>query len=178
MELNGQELKLGDATRCRSTARPCAGLRQIRLSAGSETWLISGDVPTDDDPSCAPFEAGARRCVESPRPPLAYLIYRWQPAEKVAAEILEAGGGPPGAAIALSPYALAKGAGGCCGTGGPGSARGGAAALAPCQTLMPLSDTQGIVLQLDATPLVSCRSESLAGRLVIAPPSAHHVGVG
>ncbi|APD49191.1 DNA ligase-associated DEXH box helicase [Synechococcus sp. SynAce01] len=167
----GQELKLGDATLSFHSAGHVLGSAQIRLSAGSETWLISGDYKRDDDPSCAPFEP-VRADVLITEATFGLPIYRWQPGREVAAEILSWWRAAPERPSLLFAYAFGK-------------AQRLLAELAALgvqeevllhgavQTLMAPYRSQGIVLQPTRPVSELPRSESLAGRLVIAPPSAH-----
>jgi putative mRNA 3-end processing factor len=142
------------------------GSAQIRITAGSETWLISGDYKRDPDPSCAPFEP-VDADVLITEATFALPVYRWRPGWEVATEILRWWRTAPERPSLLFAYAFGK-------------AQRLLAELAALgveeevllhgavQTLMDPYRDQGIAL-----PPTRPRSESLAGRLVIAPPSAH-----
>ncbi|NQV10966.1 MAG: ligase-associated DNA damage response exonuclease [Cyanobacteria bacterium] len=167
----GQELKLGDATLSFHSAGHVLGSAQIRLSAGAETWLISGDYKRDADPSCAPFEP-VHADVLITEATFGLPIYRWQPGREVASEILSWWKAAPERPSLLFAYAFGK-------------AQRLLAELAALgveeevllhgavQTLMAPYRSQGIVLPPTRPVSELPRSESLAGRLVIAPPSAH-----
>jgi putative mRNA 3-end processing factor len=51
----GDELRIGDAVVSFHSAGHVLGSAQVRITAGGETWLISGDYKRDADPSCAPM---------------------------------------------------------------------------------------------------------------------------
>ena len=53
------------------------GSAQIRLEAGGESWLVSGDYKRCADPSCAPFEP-VQADVFITEATFALPIYRWQ----------------------------------------------------------------------------------------------------
>ena len=54
--------RIGEARVSFHSAGHVLGSAQIRLEAGGESWLVSGDYKRDADPSCAPFEP-VGRCV-------------------------------------------------------------------------------------------------------------------
>jgi putative mRNA 3-end processing factor len=62
------------------------GSAQIRIEAGGQVWVISGDYKRDPDPTCTPFEV--LECdVFITEATFGLPIYRWRPTPEVAAEI-------------------------------------------------------------------------------------------
>jgi putative mRNA 3-end processing factor len=167
----GQELHLGGALVSFHSAGHVLGSAQIRISAGGETWLISGDYKRDADPSCAPFEPVTADVLIT-EATFGLPIYRWCPGRQVASEILAWWREAPQRPSLLFAYAFGK-------------AQRLLAELAALgveeevllhgavQALMAPYRSEGVVLP-PTRPLSELpRSEALAGRLVIAPPSAH-----
>jgi putative mRNA 3-end processing factor len=147
------------------------GSAQIRLEAGGESWLVSGDYKRCADPSCAPFEP-VRADVFITEATFGLPIYRWRPGAEVATEILQWWRSAPERPSLLFAYAFGK-------------AQRLLAELATLgvadeillhgavEALMDPYREAGVPLP-PTRPLSEVpRGESLAGRLVIAPPSAH-----
>ncbi len=167
----GQERRLGGAMVSFHSAGHVLGSAQIRITAGGETWLISGDYKRDADPSCALFEPVTADVLIT-EATFGLPIYRWRPGRQVAAEILAWWREAPQRPSLLFAYAFGK-------------AQRLLAELAALgveeevllhgavQALMAPYRSAGVVLP-PTRPLGELpRCESLAGRLVIAPPSAH-----
>ncbi|WP_216908802.1 ligase-associated DNA damage response exonuclease [Synechococcus sp. CCY 0621] len=167
----GEVRRLGGAMVSFHSAGHVLGSAQIRISAGGESWLISGDYKRDEDPSCAPFEPVAADVLIT-EATFGLPIYRWRPGRQVAAEILAWWREAPQQPSLLFAYAFGK-------------AQRLLAELAALgveeevllhgavQALMAPYRSAGVVLP-PTRPLSELpRGESLAGRLVIAPPSAH-----
>ena len=167
----GQELRIGEALVSFHSAGHVLGSAQIRISAGGETWLISGDYKLDADPSCTPFEPVTADVLIT-EATFGLPIYRWRPGAEVAAQILAWWREAPQRPSLLFAYAFGK-------------AQRLLAELAALgledevllhgavQALMAPYRSAGVVLP-PTRPLSDLpRSESLAGRLVIAPPAAH-----
>ncbi len=165
------ELRLGEARLSFHSAGHVLGSAQIRISAGGETWLISGDYKRDPDPSCAPFEpVGADVLITEAT--FGLPIYRWRPGRELAAEVLAWWRGAPERPSLLFAYAFGK-------------AQRLLAELAALgveeevllhgavQTLMAPYREQGIELVPTRPVSELRRGDPLAGRLVLAPPSAH-----
>lgn len=167
----GQERRIGEALVSFHPAGHVLGSAQIRISAGGETWLISGDYKRDPDPSCAPFEP-VNADVLITEATFGLPIYRWRPGREVAAEILAWWRGAAERPSLLFAYAFGK-------------AQRLLAELAALgvteevllhgavQALMPAYRLQGVVMPPTRPVSELPRSDALAGRLVIAPPSAH-----
>ena len=82
----GEQIWLGQCRVSFHSAGHVLGSAQIRLEADGEIWVVSGDFKRDDDPSCTPFES-VRCDVLITEATFALPIYRWQSGAAVAAEI-------------------------------------------------------------------------------------------
>lgn len=105
----GERFRVGGATLSFHPAGHVLGSSQVRIEAGGEVWVASGDYKRDHDPTCAPFEVVPcdvfiTECT------FGLPIYRWSPTSEVAREIVawreecEANG----EAAILYAYALGK----------------------------------------------------------------------
>ena len=167
----GQTLRLGDARLSFHSAGHVLGSAQIRLEAGGESWLISGDYKRDDDPSCTPFEPVTADVLIT-EATFGLPIYRWSPGREVARQILEWWRGAPDRASILFCYAFGK-------------AQRVLAELhslgveeevllhGAVQTLVAPYREEGIAMVPTRPVSELSKKTSLAGRLVLAPPSAH-----
>jgi putative mRNA 3-end processing factor len=167
----GAAHRIGEARVSFHSAGHVLGSAQIRLEAGGESWLVSGDYKRCADPSCAPFQP-VQADVFITEATFGLPIYRWQSGAEVAGEILSWWQAAPERPSILFAYAFGK-------------AQRLLAELAAIgvndeillhgavETLMPAYREAGV--RLPSTRPVSAlgKGESLAGRLVIAPPSAH-----
>jgi putative mRNA 3-end processing factor len=167
----GQTLRIGNARASFHSAGHVLGSAQILLEAGDERWLISGDYKRDADPSCAPFEVvGADVLITEAT--FGLPIYRWEPGRQVVADIVQWWRAAPGRPSLLFCYAFGK-------------AQRVLAELhalgvdeevllhGAVQALTVAYREQGIPM-VPTRPLSALpRQEPLAGRLVLAPPSAH-----
>ena len=147
------------------------GSAQIRLEAEGEIWVVSGDYKRDDDPSCTPFEPVACDVLIT-EATFGMPIYRWQSGAEVARQIRDWWQGDQSRPSLLFCYAFGK-----------------------AQRLLAELRAIGVddevllhgavetitrhyrnadVAMTPSRPVSDIpRSESLAGRLVLAPPSAH-----
>ena len=173
--------RIGGARVSFHSAGHVLGSAQIRVEAGGESWLVSGDYKRCADPSCAPFEpVGADVVITEAT--FGLPIYRWRPGAEVGGEILRWWQAAPERPSLLFAYAFGKaqrllaelaalGVGSA--GGGAGEAGGEILLHGAVEALMEPYREAGVPLPptrpLSAVP----RGESLAGRLVIAPPSAH-----
>ena len=147
------------------------GSAQIRLEAAGESWLVSGDYKRDADPSCVAFEP-VTADVFITEATFGLPIYRWRPGAAVAGEIVQWWQGAPERASILFCYAFGKAQRilaelAALGMGDTILLHGAVEALMQPyrEAGVPLPPTQ---------PLSALeRRANLAGRLVIAPPSAH-----
>lgn len=53
----GERIRLGDVTVSLHSAGHILGSAQVRVEYGGEVWVASGDYKRDPDPSCEPFES-------------------------------------------------------------------------------------------------------------------------
>jgi putative mRNA 3-end processing factor len=167
----GEEVRIGDARVSFHPAGHVLGSAQIRLEAGGERWLVSGDYKRDPDPTCTPF-APVRADVMITEATFGLPVYRWRPGPEVAEEIVDWWRQAPQRPSLLLCYAFGK-------------AQRVLAELhaigvteevllhGAVEALMPAYRERGIAM-VPTRPVSGLpRSESLAGRLVLAPPSAH-----
>lgn len=166
----GQEFRLGDARISFHSAGHVLGSAQIRLEAGGESWLVSGDYKRQADPSCEPFEP-VRADGLITEATFGLPIYRWRTGRQVVAELLDWWKGAPDRPSVLFCYAFGK-------------AQRVLAELrqlgveeevllhGAVQALIEPYRQAGVELP-PTRPLAELdRGTSLAGRLVLAPPAA------
>ena len=167
----GDEHRIGDARVSFHSAGHVLGSAQIRLQAGGETWLVSGDYKRDSDPSCDPFSVVSTDVLIS-EATFGLPIYRWPAGQQVAADLLRWWREAPERASLLFCYAFGK----------------AQRLLAELHQLgvrdtvllhgamVPITQAyrdEGIAM-VPTEPVSSLpRNADLSGRLVLAPPSAH-----
>lgn len=167
----GDEHRIGDARVSFHSAGHVLGSAQIRLQAGGETWLVSGDYKRDSDPSCDPFSVVSTDVLIS-EATFGLPIYRWPAGRHVAADLLQWWRDAPERASLLFCYAFGK-----------------AQRLLAELHQLGVSDTvllhgamvpitqayrdEGIAMVPTEPVSALPRNADLAGRLVLAPPSAH-----
>jgi putative mRNA 3-end processing factor len=167
----GQEVRIGDASVSFHSAGHVLGSAQIRLEAGGESWLVSGDYKRDPDPSCTPFEP-VRADVLISEATFGLPIYRWPPGAAVAAEIRQWWKAAPDRPSILFCYAFGKAQRVLAELSALGETEE-VLLHGAVQALMEPYRQQGIAM-VPTRPISELpRSAGLAGRLVIAPPSAH-----
>ena len=146
----------------------------------SESWLVSGDYKRCADPSCAPFEPTTAD-VFITEATFGLPIYRWQRGTELAREILQWWMAAPERPSILFAYAFGKAQRllaelAAIGVGEPGQ-RGdeGKEILlhGAVEALMAAYREAGVRLPPTRPVSELAKGESLAGRLVIAPPSAN-----
>ena len=167
----GDVLRLGDAEVSFHSAGHVLGSAQIRLRAGGETWLVSGDYKRDPDPSCDPFEL-VDCDVFITEATFGMPIYRWPSGPDVAQELLKWWQEAPERASLLFCYAFGK-------------AQRLLAELALLGikdevllhgAMVPITQAyrdQGIDMAPTQPVSALPRQTDLSGRLILAPPSAH-----
>jgi len=166
----GQLHRIGGARVSFHAAGHVLGSAQIRLEAGDERWLVSGDYKRCSDPSCTPFEP-VQADVLITEATFGLPIYRWRSGAAVAAEILAWWRSAEDRPSLLLCYAFGK-------------AQRVLAELhrlgiddevllhGSVERLMPTYREAGVAMP-PTRPLADLpRGEALAGRLVIAPPGA------
>ena len=167
----GERVTLGDATASFHPAGHVLGSAQIRIEAGGEVWVVSGDYKCDDDQSCETFEPVP--CdVFITEATFALPIYRWDPIEKIMDQLMRwwAANADAGKASVVFCYALGKAQRLLAEldrrTDRPIYVHGAVDALMPAyrEAGIDLAETLPVLEQAD--------KKSFAGELVIAPPSA------
>ena len=84
----GETLRFGDVDVSFHPAGHVLGSAQIRVERAGETWVFTGDFKRDADPSCEAFELVPCDTFIT-EATFALPVYRWQPGETVAREILD-----------------------------------------------------------------------------------------
>ena len=172
--------RIGDTRVSFHSAGHVLGSAQIRLEAGGESWLVSGDYKRCADPSCRPFEP-VQADVFITEATFGLPIYRWQSGAEVAREILQWWQAAPERPSILFAYAFGKAqrllaelaAIGVGEADRPGADGNAILLHGAVEALMPAYREAGIPLPPTLPASAIPRGESMAGRLVIAPPSAH-----
>ncbi|HEU4411376.1 MAG TPA: ligase-associated DNA damage response exonuclease [Polyangiaceae bacterium] len=168
----GERATLGGVRVSFHPAGHVLGSAQIRLEAGGEVWVVTGDFKRAADPTCAPFEI-VRCHTLITEATFALPIYRWAPAAEVAREALAwwAEGQKAGRSSILFCYALGKAQRllaelGPLPDGRPVLTHGAVEAVVACyrEAGVALPPTQQVTAELGR--------EALKGALVLAPPSA------
>ena len=167
----GQVLRIGDARVSFHSAGHVLGSAQIRLEAGGESWLVSGDYKRCADPSCMPFEP-VQADVFITEATFGLPIYCWQRGREVAEQIRTWWQTAPERPSLLFAYAFGK-------------AQRLLAELhsigvteevllhGAVEALMPTYRQAGVAMPPTRPLSELSRKENLAGRLVIAPPSGY-----
>ena len=167
----GEEHWLGQCRVSFHSAGHVLGSAQIRLEVDGEVWVVSGDYKRDADPSCEPFEPVPCDVLIT-EATFGLPIYRWQTGAEVAEEIRAWWQGDRQRPSLLFCYAFGKAQRLMAELNAIGVddevllhgavetvTRHYRAAAVPMTPSRPVSDLP--------------RSDTLAGRLVLAPPSAH-----
>ncbi len=105
----GEVRRIGEVDVSLHPAGHVLGSAQLRIAHRGEVWVVSGDYKRAPDPTCAPFEP--IRCdTFVTEATFGLPIYRWDPPERVAAEILAWWDGTraAGRPAVLFAYALGK----------------------------------------------------------------------
>ena len=163
--------RIGEARVSFHSAGHVLGSAQIRLEAGGESWLVSGDYKRCDDPSCAPFEP-VQADVFITEATFGLPIYRWQSGAEVAGEILSWWQAAPERPSLLFAYAFGKAQRLLAELAAIGVAEE-VLLHGAVEALMPPYREAGVRLPPTLPVSAIAKGESLEGRLVIAPPSAH-----
>jgi len=167
----GDEHRIGDARVSFHSAGHVLGSAQIRLQAGGETWLVSGDYKRDADPSCDPFAVVSTDVLIS-EATFGLPIYRWPAGQQVAADVLRWWREAPERASLLFCYAFGKAQRLLAelhqlGVGDTVLLHG---------AMVPITQAyrdEGIAMVPTEALSSLPRLADLSGRLVLAPPSAH-----
>ena len=167
----GAAHRIGEARVSFHSAGHVLGSAQIRLEAGGESWLVSGDYKRCADPSCSPFEP-VQADVFITEATFGLPIYRWQNGAEVAGEILSWWQAAPERPSLLFAYAFGKAQRLLAELAAIGVAEE-VLLHGAVEALMPAYREAGVRLPPTLPVSSAAKGESLAGRLVIAPPSAH-----
>jgi putative mRNA 3-end processing factor len=167
----GQPITLGSAVVSFHPAGHILGSSQIRIAGPDGVWVVSGDYKRAPDPTCAAFEP-VRCDVFVTESTFALPIYQWDPAARVIGELLAwwDANRAHGLASIVFCYTIGK-------------AQRLLAELAAVTDrpvlvhgmMLPMIEVYRAagVRMLPAQPLIERpRGTSLAGELVLAPPSA------
>ncbi len=169
----GQRFRLGEVEVSFHPAGHVLGSAQVRMEAGGQVWVVSGDYKRAPDPTCAPFEVVP--CdVFVTEATFALPLYRWHEPRAVVAGILAwwDANRAAGVASVLFAYAMGK---------APRILAELAALTDPDRMVMVHGAVGALVdlyreagVRMLATALVSetARGRSFAGELVVAPPAA------
>ena len=167
----GEELWLGQCKVSFHSAGHVLGSAQIRLEAAGDVWVVSGDYKRDDDPSCRPFEVVPCDVLIT-EATFGLPIYRWQSGADVAEEIRQWWQSDRSRPSLLFCYAFGK-------------AQRLLAELraigveeevllhGAVETVTRHYRAAGVSMTPSQPVSALPRKDSLAGRLVLAPPSAH-----
>ena len=172
----GEPFMLGDARVSLHPAGHVLGSAQVRIEAGGQVWVVSGDYKRQPDPTCSPFEAVACDSFIT-EATFGLPIYRWPSAADVARDIVRWRDhcAARGEAAILYCYALGK-------------AQRLLAELKPCidrpvylhgaiaagvdvyrRAGIDMADTRPVI---DADGAAPAPGTGFAGELIMAPPSA------
>jgi putative mRNA 3-end processing factor len=169
----GEPFRLGAVTVSFHPSGHVLGAAQVRLEAGGEVWVVSGDYKRAPDPTCAPFEPVP--CdVFITEATFALPLYRWHDARTVVSDVLAwwDANREAGVASVLFAYAMGK---------APRVLAELAALTAPDRTVLVHGAVEGLVelyreagVRMLPTARVSetARGRSFAGELILAPPAA------
>ena len=169
----GQRFRLGEVEVSFHPAGHVLGSAQVRMEAGGQVWVVSGDYKRAPDPTCATFEVVP--CdVFVTEATFALPLYRWHEPRAVVAEILAwwDANRAAGVASVLFAYAMGK---------APRILAELATLTDPDRMVMVHGAVGALVdlyreagVRMLATALVSetARGRSFAGELVVAPPAA------
>jgi putative mRNA 3-end processing factor len=83
----GERIGLGDTVVSLHPAGHILGSAQVRVEHAGETWVVTGDYKRDADPTCVPFELVPCDVLIT-EATFALPVYRWDPTEAVARDIL------------------------------------------------------------------------------------------
>jgi putative mRNA 3-end processing factor len=167
----GDPIAFGAATVSFHPAGHVLGSAQIRVEAGGEVWVISGDYKRHLDPSCEPFEVVP--CdVFITEATFALPIYRWDPVDQVMDALLGwwDANAAAGRASVLCCYAVGK-AQRVLAEIGRRTDRA-VSVHGAIETLLDAYRGEGIALARTVPVGARRKGESFAGELIIAPPAA------
>ena len=166
-----QQQQIGDAVVSFHSAGHVLGSAQIRLEVNGEVWVVSGDYKRCPDPSCEPFDPVPCDVLIT-EATFALPIYRWSDGATLAHSIKEWWQGDRSRPSLLFCYAFGKAQ----------RVMAELAAIGIDDEVLLHGAVETVTRHYRdlSVPMVPSRpvselprKESLAGRLVLAPPSAH-----
>jgi putative mRNA 3-end processing factor len=167
----GEPFRLGEATVSFHPAGHVLGAAQVRIEAGGEVWVVSGDYKRAPDPTCAPFEVVP--CdVFITEATFALPIYRWEEPAAVVGQILAwwNSNREAGVASVLFCYAMGKAqrilAEMAALTDRPVLVHGAV------EGLVELYRAAGVRMLPTLRVSETAKGRSFAGELILAPPAA------
>jgi putative mRNA 3-end processing factor len=166
----GAPLRLSGARISFHSAGHVLGSAQILIEAAGERWLVSGDYKRDDDPSCTPFTPVSADVFIS-EATFGLPIYRWDSGSSVAREIRHWWRSAPAVPSVLFCYAFGKAQRVLAELHALG-VREEVLLHGAVQSLIAPYRQAGVAMVPTAPLSAVPRGESLAGRLILAPPSA------
>ena len=167
----GEQQPIGDALVSLHSAGHVLGSAQIRVEVKGEVWVVTGDYKRCSDPSCAPFES-VQCDVLITEATFALPIYRWSDGATLARHIQDWWQGDRSRPSLLFCYAFGKAQ----------RILAELAAIGVDEEVLLHGAVETVTRHYRdaAIPMVPSRpvsdiprKDSLAGRLVLAPPSAH-----
>jgi putative mRNA 3-end processing factor len=166
-----EPLKLNGVTVSLHPAGHILGSAQVRIEAGGQVWVVSGDYKIGEDTTCAPFEPLACHTFVT-ESTFGLPVFNWQPQQTILSAINDwwHTNRDQGRTSLLFAYALGKAQRVLAGLDaaiGPIFIHGAVAAIDACYR------QQGIALP-DTRPVSSVdEPRQFEGAMVIAPPSAN-----
>ena len=166
-----QQQQIGDAVVSFHSAGHVLGSAQIRLEVNGEVWVVTGDYKRCPDPSCEPFDPVPCNVLIT-EATFALPIYRWSDGATLAHSIKEWWQGDRSRPSLLFCYAFGKAQ----------RVMAELAAIGVDDEVLLHGAVETVTRHYRdlSVPMVPSRpvselprKESLAGRLVLAPPSAH-----
>lgn len=105
----GERFELGGVSVSLHPAGHILGSAQVRLAAGGEVWVASGDYKREPDPTCEPFEVVACDTLVT-EATFGTPAYAWRPGADLGREIFEwwSGNAARGVNSVLFAYSLGK----------------------------------------------------------------------
>ena len=167
----GEPVWLGQCKVSFHSAGHVLGSAQIRLEHADTVWVVTGDYKRDPDPSCTPFEPVPCNVLIT-EATFGMPIYRWQSGAAVAQDILTWWRGDSDHASILFCYAFGKAQRLMAELHAIG-VRDEVLLHGAVETITRHYRETGIAMTPSRPVSEIPKKESLAGRLILAPPSAH-----
>ena len=167
----GEPVWLGQCKVSFHSAGHVLGSAQIRLEHADTVWVVTGDYKRDPDPSCTPFEPVPCNVLIT-EATFGMPIYRWQSGAAVAKDILKWWRGDSDHASILFCYAFGKAQRLMAELHAIG-VRDEVLLHGAVETITRHYREAGIEMTPSLPVSEIPKKESLAGRLILAPPSVH-----